>query len=1042
MKSIRRWSLAPKIILVVGVAMSFVFFLHSYSTINNFYKVAEPLISRDIDNSLSQSHILFNNLYKQTLADADIIRANSALANYVDFISLDDVEGANAELVAVEQYLTSLATTKPRYIKVEVHTSIEPIISLKEGHVVENKKIELPHFGFQLPKKHVYVDFKKLTEEKDRTKFILDLVVETKAYDPLFETDNTALYVLISFDITEQVSQLISSLDASDMLLSIAHNGQSILPFDPKAKVNNEGWIRKAETNELIQLALSVAVKRANAFVLVNKIRLNILILAALLMAAIIFSQFYAIQHLIGKPLTQLVLFMKQQSKNAKLASSRYTTNSEDEIGTFARGLNEMLDQIDERQKALALSERRLELALWGSGEGLWEYDVKTRDIYIDQITQELLGVQTQKLTLSIPIFLNFVHEEDKAEMFEYLSSFDEAPRSTFKIAFRLQTTQGKVYLESKGKLEHTSSDGISNKLVGTISDITERRQSEEKIRLYAKTFDSSSNAILILDNERNVLAANDAFTRITGTSEAHCLGKKPSFMSNEEESSFNMDDFEDEIEQHGVFKSEILGSKLDGTQFVKDLIINVVKDASGVLSHYVCAFSDITAKKKSEMDLWNMANYDILTGLPNRGFFRNQLIDIMSIAKDEEKNITLFFIDLDRFKQVNDALGHEVGDELLKKVSSILRQYTRKSDHLARLGGDEFAVVLDAGFDKEKITELAKRLITKFDAGLHVNGKDTGIGISIGISMYPKDANDIDTLIHFADTAMYVAKASKSNSFRFFESSMSEHINRRNLIEKELRLAIVQDSLEFYFQPKIDIQNNTVSGFEALSRWFHPELGTIYPDEFISIAEESGLIVQIGRSITRKSCLQLLEWHKQGYTDMSVAINISAKQFLLSNVVADIRQILKEFDISPQFIELELTESLIIDDPVKVAKTLNKLKALGVSISIDDFGTGYSSLSYLTQFPLDVLKIDKSFINKLTDGDKGQAITEAIIAIAKTLNVEVVAEGVESKEQLDILRMLDCNLVQGYYFSPPIQACETLAFIDNFHANVSASNS
>jgi diguanylate cyclase (GGDEF)-like protein/PAS domain S-box-containing protein len=672
-------------------------------------------------------------------------------------------------------------------------------------------------------------------------------------------------------------------------------------------------------------------------------------------------------------------------------------------------------------------------MALWGSGEGLWEYSLLNGAIFLDNMSCRILGLTNNELTTDLMKFSRSIHVDDRDRVKQYFYDFANQPSELFDIEFRVAKQQNYNWLQLRGKLVGDTDQDIANKTVlGTFRNITESIESEEQIRLYAKAFDSSSSAILILDKKLIVLAANGAFSKITGFTYSDMVGRVPDFIINSDKSTFNITDFTHHIDAYGKWQSELIGTKSDDSHFVQDISINVIVDSEKSPSHYVCAFTDITQKKKSEDDLWDLANHDILTGLPNRGYFRKTLDKALNNAIRTDENVVLLFIDLDRFKQVNDTLGHESGDELLRNVARILSKIARKSDYAARLGGDEFAIILEGITEKKHIERVAKSLVEKFTSGLLIDDKDTGVGLSIGISVFPGDTRNADDLVHFADTAMYFSKTNGTNQYHFFDTSMSDHVNRRNLLEKELRTALQNDVLSLYFQPQIDIETGKIVCFEALSRWFHPELGTISPDEFIPIAEDAGLIVLLGQQALIKACKQLKVWHNQGFGELRMAINVSSKQFLLSDVALDVTNVLEDVGLDARHIELELTESLIVDDPEKIIGMLNKLKTLGVKLSIDDFGTGYSSLSYLSRFPLDVLKIDKSFINQLTKDAKGLAITQAIIAIAHSLKLDVIAEGVEEEEQLEILRRLNCRYVQGYYFGKPISAKDTLIFLND----------
>ena len=1036
MFSVVRKSIALKVLVFVGTAMTVMFVLQSYINISSFQKLVHPLIIRDLDNSLLRSKMVFDNLYQQTVEDARIIRSHNSLTNYLDYEQLADKQGLNDELVDMEQFLSSLTASKPRYQNVEIITANRSIIRLLDGKVVESDLVLQANDSIENDAdiEHL-VYFEVVPNNGDNglnNVVLLNLDYRFSAGNEFIDGESSKAVIRISNQINQPLAELITSLKLSNINVSVLYKNNVLAGEVKRAERDSDLWLTKQYNDLKTGLTLVVSIKKTDAFIFFDEMQRSIIILAISLLLVMGVSQLVTIRVLIAKPLQKIIRFINDLSLQSGSGLVHYKTNSMDEIGVFAQGLNQMLDQIKNRELALRNSEERLGMALWGSGEGLWEYRLINGAIYLDNMSCRILGLTNSDMTTNFNMFSRSIHIDDRARVEKYFSDFSSQPAPLFEVEFRVAKQQNYNWLQLRGKLVDGIDEGIANKTVlGTFRNITESIESEEQIRLYAKAFDSSSSAILILDKKLIVLAANGAFSQITGFTFSDVVGRIPDFIVDSDKSSFNMSDFTHHIDAYGKWQNELIGTKFDNSHFVQDISINVIVDSEQSPSHYVCAFSDIT-QKKSENDLWDLANHDILTGLPNRGYFRKTLDKALNNAIRTDENVVLLFIDLDRFKQVNDTLGHEAGDELLTKVARILSKVARKSDYAARLGGDEFAIILEGVSEKKYIERIAENLVNKFTNGLLVGDKDTGVGLSIGISLFPTDTNNSDDLVHFADTAMYFSKTNGTNQYHFFDPSMSDHVNRRNLLEKELRAALQNDALSLYFQPQIDIISGNIVCFEALSRWFHPELGTITPDEFIPIAEDAGLIVQLGQQVLIKACQQLKDWHKKGFDELRVAVNVSAKQFLLSDVAIDVTNVLEDVGMDARYIELELTESLIVDDPEKIIGMLNKLKELGVKLSIDDFGTGYSSLSYLSRFPLDVLKIDKSFINQLTTDEKGLAITQAIIAIAHTLHLEVIAEGVENEKQIEILQRLNCKYVQGYFFGKPISAEDTLIFLND----------
>ncbi len=429
----------------------------------------------------------------------------------------------------------------------------------------------------------------------------------------------------------------------------------------------------------------------------------------------------------------------------------------------------------------------------------------------------------------------------------------------------------------------------------------------------------------------------------------------------------------------------------------------------------------DITERKLSEEKIIRMANYDNLTGLPNRRLLMNYLSQAITLVRRRALYAAVLFIDLDRFKLINDTLGHSAGDELLKEVAERLKKCVRLSDTVGRLGGDEFIVLLPDIEQIEDIIIICNRINTIFDSHLKIGEHEVSVMMSIGISVYPTDGEDGETLLRKADVAMYRAKSDGKSCYRFYSDGMSQSGADRLRLESRLRRAAERGELYLNYQPQVDINTGRIYGAEALMRWYDPGYGLISPKEFIPIAEESGLIMPIGEWLLRTACLQIKTWQNNGFNDVKLAVNISLRQFMQKEFAHTVDRILKEAGLDADYLELELTESIIMDNAETVIKILNELKQIGVRLAIDDFGTGYSSLIYLKHMPIDIIKIDQSFVRDMTVDNDDAAICDAIIKLAKSLDLEVIAEGVETMEQLELLSRLGCKNIQGYVFSKPL---------------------
>ena len=463
---------------------------------------------------------------------------------------------------------------------------------------------------------------------------------------------------------------------------------------------------------------------------------------------------------------------------------------------------------------------------------------------------------------------------------------------------------------------------------------------------------------------------------------------------------------------------------KKDNSSFFVEYVISLIKEEDSILGEVV-TFKDITERKQLEEEIKYLAYFDSVTDLPNRVFLNDRLNQGLSDAKNNGQKIAVLYLDLDRFKLINDSLGHSYGDLLLRDVAKRLRGSIPKEAIVSRQGGDEFTIILLNIISQKDVLKVVEQVTETFAKPFSLKGNEIYIKTSIGISLFPNDGDTAEVLIKNADAAMYKSKEISGTSFHFFKSEM----NNRNLksikLENALYKALDQDELVIYYQPQIDSKTNTIIGAEALLRWNHPKEGMISPVDFIPIAEDTGLIVPIGRWVLINACKQLKEWQTQGHSHMSISVNLSSRQFEENNLVSMIKSILEELDLAPEFLHIELTENQIIKNSDITIKKMMQLKVVGVNIAIDDFGTGYSSLGYLKNFPIDALKIDKSFIQDIVKDDDNAAITNTIITLAQNLNLNVIAEGVETKEQLEFLWSKNCYIMQGYYFSKPIKAEE-----------------
>lgn len=556
------------------------------------------------------------------------------------------------------------------------------------------------------------------------------------------------------------------------------------------------------------------------------------------------------------------------------------------------------------------------------------------------------------------------------------------------------------------------------------LRDITPRKFTESQLRLFARIFENSSEGIMITDSRNRIEKVNPSFTRLTGYLPEEVAGRNPKILSSGLQSREFYAAMWSRLLKDGFWQGEIWDRKKNGDTYPKWLSISVIRNEAGAIMNYIGSFSDIAELKKAEMEIEKLAYRDSLTGLPNRFSLLVQLEQALAKSRRSRSRLALMFIDLDRFKNINDTLGHHVGDLLITQVGIRLRNSVRESDVVARLGGDEFVVLIseialpsDAGLVAEKVLKDLSQVYV-------VSGFSLFASPSIGISLYPDDGDSVNAIMKNADTAMYHAKSEGGHGFRYFDPAMTRKSAERLDFENGLRSALENGEFELHYQPQVTV-NGKIVGLEALIRWRHPEHGLVPPDRFIAIAEETGIILGMGQWVMKTACLQLKQWAERGYPVGRIAVNVSSQEFLQKDFGETVSAIIGETGIRPEQLELEITESAAMSQPEKIIDIMKRLKSAGVRLSIDDFGTGYSSLSYLKLFPIDQIKIDRSFIKDIEGDPNDMAITVSTIELARKLGLEVVAEGVESRYQQEILFAHGCNLIQGYVFSPPVPAGE-----------------
>lgn len=566
---------------------------------------------------------------------------------------------------------------------------------------------------------------------------------------------------------------------------------------------------------------------------------------------------------------------------------------------------------------------------------------------------------------------------------------------------------------------------GLEDRVAQRTFELEEANQALSKSppRLAATVFDAASEGIVIFDPDYCILTVNQAFSRVSGYLPEDVIGRRVTDIASSRDARRHFQAIHQSLEQTGQWQGELVEARKNGELYPQWLQLNVVLDKAGKLSHIVGFFSDLSSRRAAEERMRYLAHFDELTGLANRSLFNERLREARERVRSGGRSLALLHINLDRFKLLNESLGHEIADQLLRHIARRLSNAMPEADTIARLSGDEFAVLFDGYSNLSSLARVTSRLLGKLRVPLSVAGHELVISASVGISLLSDSAREVPALVSQANMAMQHAKHLGGNNFQFFTQSLQASTLERLQLEIQLRRAVDEQQLQVFYQPKLCLRTGRLDSAEALVRWHHPQRGMVAPGEFIGLAEETGLISAIGEFVLRKACWQACEWQRQGMAPIRVSVNLSVHQLRQGKLVSLVRQVLEETGLSPQWLELELTESQLLDSVEHIITTFQQLRDLGVKLAIDDFGTGYSSLSYLRRFPVDYVKIDRAFISGLGDGTEDAAIIQAIISMAHSLGLKVVAEGVENQSQLEFLRSHGCDEVQGYLISRPIEA-------------------
>lgn len=674
--------------------------------------------------------------------------------------------------------------------------------------------------------------------------------------------------------------------------------------------------------------------------------------------------------------------------------------------------------------------EERLKLALWASSEQYWDYDLKTGHMH--RIWVDVRGSRGDLQVLSATDGDHRIHPDDLPQVQAKLRDHLAGRAGMFISEHRIVDPRGDwLWVRARGRAVENGSDGRVRRIAGTARDITQVRQAERERRIAIAVLRSMNEAVSVLDRDFDFISINPAFTRTTGYTEAEIIGQSANLLDSTQHDAAFYNRIRQKLATDGHWAGEMWQRRKNGQEFLCLIESSATEGIHGEQRLYIVVITDITQQKRAEQELRYLANFDTLTNLPNRAMLSERLSRAIVRARRQNHRIAVLFLDLDRFKDINDSLGHTAGDRILRAAAMRLQETVGGHQTVARLGGDEFTVVLEHLDQPEDADKVAREIITAFEAPLVLDDRqEVVISPSIGISLYPDHGQVPTELLKQADTAMYQAKAAGRRTFVRYDDDMEIANRRRAQLSSALHKVLDRGELRLVFQPRLSLTTRRITGVEALLRWTSEEYGEIPPVQFIPLAEESGLILEIGDWVLREACQTLQRWHEAGMTDLNMAVNVSVVQLLRGDFSESVRRVLAATGLPPHALELELTESVLMANAEQTSARLQALREMGVSLAIDDFGTGYSSLAYLKRLPITTLKIDKTFITDLNRDPDDTAITTTVITMAHSLGLTVVAEGVETETQLRFLDHFRCDEIQGHWLSRPVDPDQCLRFI------------
>ncbi len=675
-----------------------------------------------------------------------------------------------------------------------------------------------------------------------------------------------------------------------------------------------------------------------------------------------------------------------------------------------------------QHEEALRRSQERFNLALIGGNDGLWDWDIASGEMYVSLRGREILGLAQQGALL--PDWLELLYPEDRELARRELVRHLRGDSERLDVSYRISRQDGNRWIQVGGKAVRDES-GRAVRLVGMLRDVTEQVDREQRLRQAGVMFDCTSEGMLICDVDQTILDVNNAFCKITGYEPSEVIGRQPRMLASGRHDRTFYRQLWQQLHATGRWSGEVWNRRKNGEIYPQWQNIISVKDHRGELSHYVAVFADMSVIKRNQQEIDYLAHHDPLTKLPNRLLLNERLSTAIARSRRTKGELGLLFIDLDRFKGVNDSLGHSAGDQLLQLVAQRVLQVCEESDTLARLSSDEFALLLDRDVSASQMGKLAERILRLLQKPFELSGQLLHMSASIGLALFPQDGRDGAELLKNADSAMSLAKQRGRNGYAFYTQELTELARRRLSLETDLHEAIRYNQLRVYYQLQKDLRSDCFVSLEALVRWQHPTQGLVAPNEFLPVARNAGLMSDIDEYVLNEACRQLRCWIDAGYPLKAVAVNMSGYWMERGDVFGSVSTVLRRYGLPAECLELEVTEDEVMHFNAAGVQLLDRLSELGVGLAIDDFGTGYSSLLRLKRMPVNKLKIDRGFVSDLPGSDSDSAMARAIIALGKSLQLKVIAEGVETEEQEALLSGLGCDMGQGYLFNRPLPADE-----------------